>query len=694
MFCSKCGTENNSKNKVCIQCGNKLKSSNRLIIILSIVLSLILIIAFIPIATNYLVNNRIKQQTKQFKDIGIDLEVVSSSGYFITTKKVNFRINNGRYFATYLLYKLGKSSGTNLKLFLDSLKNSNIDWEAFLNGTTFKGKLITNNYLLENPKLNVFLEKLSNEIMFEIQKDKEASKIILPLLDKKILNVSIEFNKIGKLERVKLKDIDETIVEKNDRVVFQLLDNKYTNNLLSMGRIYLSIKNNGKVVVLQLDKIKSFSNNRNYIQIDIGNISFISDEFKFSAQNFTSGSSLNNINSKVSFLSNFSIKNINIDTKKLPISIGKIEYSLNLGDIAKIQFNQLLEDYKNKSGDINSYGKYEIQNIFKFLNKGLALKFDANVENLKVMEIHSGKYSFKINLKINKNDLSLSNIDFNKVIKVIESIDDGENSFVDLKIDDESANIIMNNSKAFKNIFENLGYLKNKEYSFQLWKKDGKIVLNNLNLGIVAGVIGDNHFDNRRFDSAIKFYKFAVENGNLESSFRLAYSYSEIGKYDLAIKYYSDFINGIDPAKSEDNKHIQSLAMNNLANVYMYGKKDYKNAIKWYLKSISNGYKKPNYFGIAYSYDELEDYNNAEKWYLKSIKKDNEKIAMWNLGLIYEYGKGKIPKNINRAFELYLQAARLGLKDAIKKVAYCYRYGYGTKIDIKKANYWEKKQNK
>jgi tetratricopeptide (TPR) repeat protein len=288
-------------------------------------------------------------------------------------------------------------------------------------------------------------------------------------------------------------------------------------------------------------------------------------------------------------------------------------------------------------------------------------------------------------MKIKRNDLNLSNIDINKILNIIESTDGGEYSFLDIVIDEESSKFIMNSSKEFKNIFDQLGYLKDKKYSFQFWRKDGNIVLNNLDLAHVSQVIGDNFFENEDYNSAINFYKYAVENKNSNAYFRLAYSYNAIKKYDLSIENYMKYIEQIDLTKEN-----QSLAMNNLARVYLYGKEDYINAIKWAKKAQDNGDDKDNFL-IAYSYDMLKDYENAEIYYLKSIEKDNYEFAMWNLGLIYEFGTGKINKNEKKAFDLYLKAANLNYEDAFKRVSYMYQYGIGTEKDLQKAKFWKNK---
>ncbi|MAC83381.1 MAG: hypothetical protein CL624_04530 [Arcobacter sp.] len=682
MFCKECGTENNNKNRVCTKCGVELNSSKKVLWISSLFVILAIIIISIPMITSYFIDKKIKEKSSNLKEIGLQLEVVRSNGYFITNKEVNVKINNGRYFSNYILDKFIESSETDTKVLIETLKTVNIDWETLLNGTTFKGNLVTNNYMLDNPKLDISLDKLSHDIMYEIQNDKKAAGIVIPLLDKKILNALIEFDKKGIFKKIKIGDIDETIVDGKDRLILQLLDNNFQNNTLDINRIYLSLKDNKKVSVLQLDKLRSKYDDIDHHKFNIENLSFSSSEFKFSAKNLKTEQYYKNKGAIINIFSSFSLEDILVNTKNLPVSISKINYNVNLDEILRQEFNTILEDYKNKSTDLDKYGEYELNNLLKLFNSGFTLKSNINVENLKVKDINSGYYSFNTNIRIKKNNLNLSSIDIDNLLQTVESEEDDAYGFLKLSIDEGSSKLIMKSNKEFKNIFEKIGYLKDEKYNFDFWREDGKIVLNGLDLGVVAYVLGNNHFDNKNYDSAIDFYKYAIDNNNLDAYFRLAYSYNEVKKYDLAIDNYKKYIE-----QTNSTKENQSLAMNNLARVYSYGKEDPINTIKWAKKAVENGYK--DYFLIAYNYDILKDYKNAEIYYLKSIDENEEKVSMWNLGLIYEYGKGKINKNNKKAFDLYLKAARLNYKDAYSKVSYMYQYGIGTKKDLQKSRIWK-----
>jgi len=54
---------------------------------------------------------------------------------------------------------------------------------------------------------------------------------------------------------------------------------------------------------------------------------------------------------------------------------------------------------------------------------------------------------------------------------------------------------------------------------------------------------------------------------------------------------------------------------------------------------------------------------------------------------MYENGKG-VKKNLEKAYEYYLSAARKGNLDSQKKVAEMYKEGIGTEKNIEKSEYW------
>ena len=68
-----------------------------------------------------------------------------------------------------------------------------------------------------------------------------------------------------------------------------------------------------------------------------------------SAKNLKTEQLYDDKNVNIKLFTSFSLEDIFVDTKDLPISIGKINYNVNLDEISKNEFNTILEDYKNNS---------------------------------------------------------------------------------------------------------------------------------------------------------------------------------------------------------------------------------------------------------------------------------------------------------------------------------------------------------
>lgn len=595
MFCQNCGNKINDNSKFCSNCGASVKfekKSKKSFSFVFIILSIFAISLLIPFGVDKIVDYRINKFNKNYKDSGIELISKSKSGYFRSNREVEIKIINGRYFIYNLVDKLNNKNEIDYKMLIQKAEELNIDWDTIFKGSTLSGNLIVNNYYLnEKPILELNLRSLSDELMYEIKEDKDVSRILLPLFDKKTLGAIITLDFEANIEKIKFKDINETFVENNNRLIFEVANSTYQKNNFDIEKFYINFKDRNDYAIFQLDDINLFFNSKNSVKFSIKDISLISEKFKFYAKKFQNGHDYKALNKKIEVVENFSLENIDFKTKDFPLSIDKVNYSFGLYNLNEVLINKISDDYRNNFANFDKYSDYEINNIFKFVNDGFNIKINFDVENLNVDKINSGYYSFSSNLKIEKNDLSLENFSLNKVFDTLSSINGGTTSFINFSIDENSAKIVMSESKEFKNIFEKIGYLENKKYSFEFWRENEKILLNNLDLPYVSSIIGDNHYNNKKYKSAIDFYKYAAENGNVYSIFQL-----------------------------------------------------------------------------AYCYDVTKDYKNAIKWYEKSIEKNSEPASMWNLALIYEYGKGGTKKDLNKAIKLYEKAAKLGYQNAINRL--------------------------
>lgn len=63
--------------------------------------------------------------------------------------------------------------------------------------------------------------------------------------------------------------------------------------------------------------------------------------------------------------------------------------------------------------------------------------------------------------------------------------------------------------------------------------------------------------------------------------------------------------------------------------------------------------------------------------------------AQYNLGILYNYGKG-VPRNYEKAFKWYKKAAKNGFPEAQYVLGRMYKKGLGVPKDEEKAAYWAK----
>ncbi len=211
---------------------------------------------------------------------------------------------------------------------------------------------------------------------------------------------------------------------------------------------------------------------------------------------------------------------------------------------------------------------------------------------------------------------------------------------------------------------------------------------------------------------SFKWYYKSAQNGNSHSQFK-------IGRfYDFGYGTKQDYVKSIEWYEKASAQG-ESTAKNNLGYLYQHGKgtavnlkrafelfeesakadnmygcanlaymydsgtyvnQDYALAYKWYLKAAELG--NPNSMNMVGQFNlngkgREKDYATAAKWYKKAIETDPKHgAAHCNLGYCYEFGCG-VPKDLNKALELYEKSANLGnetgksnlnnLKDKIAK---------------------------
>lgn len=173
-----------------------------------------------------------------------------------------------------------------------------------------------------------------------------------------------------------------------------------------------------------------------------------------------------------------------------------------------------------------------------------------------------------------------------------------------------------------------------------------------------AHKIAEKYFDAKHFTTSAYWYKVAVDNGDKDAMFRLAYSYSARKKYKETIYWYK---------KSNDYSEWNGT-MGNLGIAYT-NIKEYKKSIYWFKKAVKNG-NTDIYTSYGYAYDMLGNTNKAIQWYKKAANEKNDTTAMNNLGITYEN-----KYDYKKAVYWYTKAISAGHKKAKENLERLYSNG-------------------
>ena len=156
--------------------------------------------------------------------------------------------------------------------------------------------------------------------------------------------------------------------------------------------------------------------------------------------------------------------------------------------------------------------------------------------------------------------------------------------------------------------------------------------------------------------------------------------------------------------ENEDKDACQALIDNGLKSVEQCDKHScgfvgsvyiqagyYRSAIPYFEKAIVFGDNRV-YTPLGYTYEKLQDYYNAKKYYEIGCSKinRNQSKACFNLGLIYDLGKG-VQQDYHKSYELYKKSCDMKYGEACTSLGSLYGKGQGVRQDYHKAyELWEK----
>jgi enhanced entry protein EnhC len=232
----------------------------------------------------------------------------------------------------------------------------------------------------------------------------------------------------------------------------------------------------------------------------------------------------------------------------------------------------------------------------------------------------------------------------------------------------------------------NLAILKQQKGEAFLPDLDKALALGNSAAGLL---LADYYFNATNEPEHIKqaqgiYQKFA-EKGDKEAQLKLAYAL----EHGLGVT--QDF-NNAQMWYTLAAEQGQPLAQYLLAHLYQLGwlgsQPDYAEAKKWYA-AASKKYA-PAAVALGFIYDTVDDsYQQARQNYQLAADQASA-IGAFDLGLIYEKGKGQ-PVDYIKATERYLQAANQGHRQAMVQLAGLYFSGATGTRDEQQSLHWYKK---
>lgn len=232
----------------------------------------------------------------------------------------------------------------------------------------------------------------------------------------------------------------------------------------------------------------------------------------------------------------------------------------------------------------------------------------------------------------------------------------------------------------------NLGILKHEKGEAFKAELDKARVSGNSKAGLLlADTYLLNADDAAEVRSAAEIYRYFADKGNRDAQMKLGFYYDRgldgTPNPLLAARWYT--------LAAEQGLPLAQYLLGELYQLGRLGQEpDYALAKKWY-QAASTGFPEA-LTALSFVFDTVDnDYASARNFASLSANKA-EPIGQYNLGLIYEYGKG-IPEDAQKAFEYYQQAANAGYAPAMTQLAGLYLKGSMGSSSPDKALEWYKK---
>ena len=212
--------------------------------------------------------------------------------------------------------------------------------------------------------------------------------------------------------------------------------------------------------------------------------------------------------------------------------------------------------------------------------------------------------------------------------------------------------------------------------------------------------IGNAYYGSRKYNKAIDYHRQALDIRERvlgKEHPDTAMSYDNIGNvyydrmnYNKALEYYKQALDIQEEVLGRE--HLNTACTYNNIGIIYNTCGDYVNAMD-YLKQALDikekvlGKKHPDttksYNNIGNVFFNLGDYDKATDYYKLAAEQGHD-VAQYNLGNMYENGKG-VEQSYAKAAEWYCKAAEQGNHEAQRQLGYLYDVGLGVELNKKRA---------
>lgn len=186
-----------------------------------------------------------------------------------------------------------------------------------------------------------------------------------------------------------------------------------------------------------------------------------------------------------------------------------------------------------------------------------------------------------------------------------------------------------------------------------------------------------------KMEESRNIYKYFADKGDKDAQLKLGFLYERglggTADMGLALQWYSSAAEQGQPVAQYLLGHLNQLGKTGK------GQPDYAEAKKWY-KAAQTGYA-PASVALGFIFETVEDnYQQAFENYTLAANA-GDTVGRFNLGLMYEYGKGT-PVNLTKAKILFADAAKQGYSKAMTQLAGLYFEGTEGNRDEQQALAW------